>query len=367
MKILWFTWKDRDHPLTGGAEVVNEELAKRLAADGHEVVFIVAGFPKAPKTTERDGFRIVRVGSRYTSYLAAFTEYRRHWRGWADILIDECNTMPYFTSLYSGEKQFLFFHMLNRQIWFHEFPPGLSHAGFLAEPVYLRLLKRSVPVITVSESTKQDLMRHGFRPGNIHIISEGIEIEPVPALNNLQKYDQPTMLSFGSVRPMKRTLHQLQAFELAKAKLPNLRLIVAGDASSAYGQKFARAVRRSKYSSDIEVLGPVTKERKIELMQKSHLIAVTSVKEGWGLIVTEAASQGCPAVVYNVDGLRDSVRDHHTGLITQRNTPAALARAATELLEDPMRYESTRTAAWSWSRNITFDQSYSDFLSVIAR
>ena len=43
MNILWLTWKDRKHPLAGGAEVVNEELAKHLARDGHEVKFIVAG------------------------------------------------------------------------------------------------------------------------------------------------------------------------------------------------------------------------------------------------------------------------------------------------------------------------------------
>jgi len=40
MKILWFTWKDRSHPRSGRAEVMNEEIAKRLAHDGHRVVFL---------------------------------------------------------------------------------------------------------------------------------------------------------------------------------------------------------------------------------------------------------------------------------------------------------------------------------------
>ncbi len=44
MKILWLTWKDEKHPLAGGAEVVNEALAKRLTNEGHEVLFIVGGF-----------------------------------------------------------------------------------------------------------------------------------------------------------------------------------------------------------------------------------------------------------------------------------------------------------------------------------
>lgn len=44
MRILWLTWRDRRHPRAGGAEVVNEELSKRLAKDGHKVVFLIAGY-----------------------------------------------------------------------------------------------------------------------------------------------------------------------------------------------------------------------------------------------------------------------------------------------------------------------------------
>ena len=58
MKILWLTWKDREHPLAGGAEVVNEELAKRLVADGHEVTFVVGGFQGGAASAKRDGIDI---------------------------------------------------------------------------------------------------------------------------------------------------------------------------------------------------------------------------------------------------------------------------------------------------------------------
>ena len=45
MNILWMTWKDIEHPQAGGAEFINEEIARRLASDGHEVILFVAGFP----------------------------------------------------------------------------------------------------------------------------------------------------------------------------------------------------------------------------------------------------------------------------------------------------------------------------------
>jgi glycosyltransferase involved in cell wall biosynthesis len=365
MNIVWFTWKDTDHPLAGGAEVVNEELAARLARDGHRVTFLTAAWPGAKPTATRHGFMVIRTGSRYTSYVTAARYYRRHRAELGpDLVIDECNTMPYFAGLYSGVRTVLFFHMLCRRIWFYEFPFPLSLIGYLAEPVYLRLLRPRREVITVSESTRQDLRRQGFQHEAIQLISEGSNVPPVPSLAALTKYPHPTILSHGSVRPMKRTLDQIKAFELAKTRLPNLKFKLSGDTSGPYGRRVLACIRASPHAADIEVLGRTTDEQKMELMQRCHLISVTSVKEGWGLIVTEAASQGTPAVVYDVDGLRDAVRHDQTGLVTPPR-PADLADAMVAALSDPARYQQLRTAAWEWSKTITFDRSYADFCRAL--
>jgi len=95
------------------------------------------------------------------------------------------------------------------------------------------------------------------------------------------------------------------------------------------------------------------------------VLAVTSVKEGWGLVVTEANSQGTPAVVYNVDGLRDSVRHNHTGIICRKNNPDELARQINRLLTNTSKYQQIRRRAWQWSRLINFRQSYQDFVGIV--
>jgi glycosyltransferase involved in cell wall biosynthesis len=190
-------------------------------------------------------------------------------------------------------------------------------------------------------------------------------MEPLSSLQKVQKFPQPTLLSLGAIRSMKQTLHQLHAFEIAKKSLPNLRFVVAGDAQGAYGKKFLEEVEKSPYRNDIEYLGRVSSEKKKELMQKSHLIAVTSVKEGWGLIVTEANSQGTPAVAYDADGLRDSVRDGETGVLVKRNNPEALARAIVDLLGDADRYERLRRNGWKWSKTLTFEACYEDFVRLL--
>lgn len=363
MRILWLSWKDMRHPQAGGAEVVSSELLKGLVSDGHEVILLTSGYAGADSTSVIDGYKVIRVGGRVSVYWQAYRYVTQHLSDWPDVVIEEVNTMPFCSRLYLPHTpRRLFFHMLCREIWFYQLPPPASLIGYLLEPLYLRFLSKE-KAIAMSQSTKTDLQRHGLVSNDVTVISEGIQIEPVATLpeEQKQKYDQPTIVSLGSLRAMKRTIDQVRAFELAKPIMPNLQMKIAGDGSGRYGKKVLAAIEASPYRDDIEYLGRISPAQKIQLLQKAHLITVTSVKEGWGLIVTEAASQGTPAVVYDVDGLRDSVRQGVTGAICHNNTPADLAMYIVALLSDKHRYQVLRHNAWRWSQDINFTTSYRQF------
>ncbi|HPN54303.1 MAG TPA: glycosyltransferase family 4 protein [Candidatus Moranbacteria bacterium] len=363
MNLLWFSWKDIKNPYAGGAEVVNEELARRLVQDGHEVIFLVRGFAGAEKEEMVDGFKVIRVGNYRTVYFEAYKYYKKNLKGWADLVIEEVNTIPFFCNLYVHEKSILFFHQLCREIWFYEMNIIKGLIGYIAETFYLFLLGNR-DVITVSESTKKDLSKFGFRRDKIKIISEGTHINPVKDLN-IEKFEKLTILSLGALRSMKRADQIIAAFEIAKKKISDLQLIIAGDTTGKFAKKIIEIIETSKYRDSIQCLGKISREKKIELMQKSHLIAVTSAKEGWGLVVTEANSQGTPAVVYDVDGLRDSVRNGETGIICEKNNPENLSQKIVKILEDKVEYERLGQNAWNWSKEITFEKSYEDFKKIL--
>ncbi len=364
MKILWFTWKDKTHPQAGGAELVNEEIAKRLARDGHEVILLVGGFDGGRKEEIVDGYKIIRVGYRFSVYFKAYQYYKKYLQGWADLVIDEVNTIPFMAKYYVKEKNILLVYQLCRKIWFYQMFFPLNLLGFLLEPVYLWFLSDR-KVITESQSTKNDLVKYGFKKDNISLISVGVAIIPTKSLKMIEKYKVPTILSLSTIRNMKRTLDIIKAFEIAKKNIVDLKLVIAGDSNSKYGQLVLNYIDNSQNKKDIKYWGKVNKEKKIELMQKSHLICVTSIKEGWGLIVTEANSQGTPAVVYNVDGLRDAVKNNETGLICAQNTPQNLAKNIVKLFSDKKTYNSLQKNAWEWSKEITFEKSYEDFKQSI--
>lgn len=364
MKILWFTWKDMKNPYAGGAEVVNEQLAKRLVADGHEVIFLVRGFRGGKKEEIVDGYKIMRMGNYHTVYWYAYKYYKKNLQGWADLVIEEVNTIPFFCNWYVKEKNILYFNQLCREIWFYEMGLFKGLIGYVIEPIYLRLLGNR-EIITISNSTKKDLRKFGFKKNKIEIISMGLEIDPVQALDQIKKFENPTLLSLGALRPMKRTDHIVRAFELAKKEVPDLRLVIAGSTAGDFGTKVKQMIQDSPYKDSIQCLGRVSREKKIELMQKSHLIAVTSTKEGWGLIVTEANSQGTPAVVYDIDGLRDACKNKETGLVCEKNNPENLSKKIRQALEDKVEYNKLRLNGWKLSNEINFDNSYLQFTKII--
>lgn len=364
MKILWMTWKDLEHPQAGGAERINEEVAKRMVRDGHEVILLTSNFPGGEPQKLINGYKVIRRGNRYTVYFHAYRFYKKNLVGWADLVIDEMNTIPFFCKFYVRERNILLAYQLCREIWFYQMRFPLSVIGYVLEPIYLWLLRDRF-VITESESTKQDMLRYGFSSDLISVVPIGIAAQPLEDLSSEKKYSHPTVLSFGAVRAMKRTLDQIEAFEIAKEYVPDLQLKIAGGVADGYGEKLLCRIAASKYKQDIEYLGGVDEAKKAELMRRSHFILVTSVKEGWGLIVTEANGLGTPAVVYNVDGLRDSVRDLETGLISKENSPKGLAMMLVGGLQETGRYEEMRQRAWRWSRELTLENCYLEFMRKV--
>lgn len=364
MKIVWFSWKDHTHPARGGAEVVKTEFARRLAQDGHELVIVTARHAGSKPESMYDGYRVVRTGNRFTVYWHAYRYYKRHLRGWADVVVDEMNTIPFFARYYAKTPAILFAHQLARRIWFYEMPFPLSGVGYLLEPLYLRMLS-GMPAITVSESSKQDLMRYGFKERNIHTIPEGLHIEPVKDLASVPKAAKPTLLIHGALRAMKRPLDVIKAFEIAKKDIPDLKLEISGQSFGRYGKKVEHYCRHSRYAADIALHGRTTDADKIRLMRRSHYIVVTSVKEGWGLTVSEAASQGMPAIVYDVDGLRDAVGYGRYGLVASERRPAGLATIIARAFSPAVRYDQLREEAYRFACSLTFNAAYQSFVKII--
>jgi glycosyltransferase involved in cell wall biosynthesis len=278
--------------------------------------------------------------------------YRGKLLGKVDVVIDEINTIPFFTPLWADVPTFVMIWQLAREVWWYESPFPLNAAGYMLEPLYLRAY-RHTPAFTFSESTRSDLRRLGFK-GTVTMVPAGIESFRAP---DVPKNAEPTFIYVGRLAPSKRVHDIVEAFAIFRNMQHRGRLILMGTGSPSYERRITGLASRLGVDGYIERCGWQRGIEKYRRMAEAHILLMASAREGWGLVVTEANACGTPAVVYDVPGLRDSVRHRETGLVVAP-TPRNLADGMAELVGDQSLYARLQRSAKDWSRAFTFDAGF---------
>jgi glycosyltransferase involved in cell wall biosynthesis len=309
VRILILNWRDANHPKAGGAEHLTHEIARRLVEQGDEVEWFTAMFPGASREEDVDGIRVVRAGCQWTVHLRAWLRYRGRLRGRFDAVLDEVNTIPFFTPLWAGIPSFMLIYQLAREVWWYESRFPLSPIG----------------------------------------------IDP-PSQDGRSKSSEPVFLYVGRLAPSKRVGDILRAFAGFRREAGPARLWLVGSGTASYVRRLTATAAALGVGEAVEFLGRLPDECKYRRMAQAHALLLTSVREGWGLVVTEAAARGTPAIVYDVAGLRDSVQHERTGLVVDA-CPQALAQAMLRLHRDSRLYSRLVRQGRRWSEGFRFDQS----------
>ena len=171
MNILIFSWRGPGHPNAGGAEQVTHEHAKAWVKAGHSVTLFTSGFVGAKKREVIEGIEIIRAGNQILGvHIYGFLWYvfRKHTK--FDLVIDQFHFIPFFTPLFVKEKKLAFIHEVAKEVWRLNslpFPQSLSKVvsliGERLEPYLFKVIYKRIPFLTVSESTRNDLIEWGRR------------------------------------------------------------------------------------------------------------------------------------------------------------------------------------------------------------
>jgi glycosyltransferase involved in cell wall biosynthesis len=356
LRILILNWRDLRNPRAGGAEVLTHEVARRLVERGHDVTWFTSRPAGLPPSEEADGVRVLREGSEVSTRLHA-ARFARKPR--FDVVVEEINTLPYFSATWSRVPTILFIPQLARHVWWYEAPRLLAPLGYAVEPLYLSAYSR-VEAVTISTSTRDDLRKVGLTEP-IHIIPMA---SSTPALHRLPpKVAKGGLVFVGRLVKSKRIDHAIRSLAFLRLTVPDATLTVVGD-----GPELPRArelVARLGIQSAVRFAGRVTERVKNQVMRDADILIACSVREGWGLTVTEAARMGTPSVAYDVPGLRDSITDGRTGLLTAPS-PEALAEAVHGLLHDTGGFERLRRAAWREASRLSWGRTADAFERALA-
>jgi glycosyltransferase involved in cell wall biosynthesis len=362
VRVLILNWRYVDHPRAGGAETLTHGILRLLVAHGHEATCFTAMYPGAPSESEIDGVRVVRRGRQWTVHVHAWRWVRRR-REEFDRVVDQINTIPFFTPLYLARPQRRFLiYQLAREYWWREtrgFFRFIAPIGYACEPLYLRVY-RSTPCLTISQSTSSELEGLGFRPERIVIVPLAIDTEPVATLK--PKPPGFRLIVVGRLTPAKFIEEAMRAFAIIQREVPHATLDVVGSGDERYARRLQRLAAREGMRG-VAFHGRVSTERRQELFEGAHVHLFASHREGWGLTVSEAGAAGTPSVGYNAPGVRDSIADAR--LLAPIGDSAGLARRALFLARDSGLYAEAREEAWNRARSLTFEDSADAFARAL--
>ncbi len=149
---------------------------------------------------------------------------------------------------------------------------------------------------------------------------------------------RPIMLQVSRYDRFKDPTGVIQAYKLVKESISEIQLVLAGGGATddPEGEEVLREVQEAAGDDpDIHILLlPPDAHKTINALQRaSDIVLQKSLKEGFGLTVTEAMWKGKPVIGGNTGGIRLQIINHHTGFLV--DTPQGAALRIISLLQNP--------------------------------
>lgn len=161
-------------------------------------------------------------------------------------------------------------------------------------------LSRSDKIITITNSSKQDILKYFDIPeSKVKIVSPSFSITDTTLQKEyLSKWgiSLPYILFLGNLEPRKNITNLIQAYALLKKEHHvNQVLVVAGQKGWRYNQIF-KQITELGLQKDVIFTGYVTDEEKTLLYKNAEVFAFPSLYEGFGMPILEAQKCGTPVL-----------------------------------------------------------------------
>ena len=364
---LLLCWRDTGHPQGGGSEAYLQRIGAQLAASGVDVTLRTARYAGAARNDVVDGVRVNRAGGSYSIYI---------WAGLAmvlariglgplrkvrpDVVIDTQNGLPFLARLAYGRRVVVLVHHCHRELW----PVAGRWKGRFGWFVESRLspwLHRRNQYVTVSLPSARDLTDLGVDAAHIAVVRNGLDEAP-PETLELPRSETPRIAVLSRLVPHKQIEDALEAVAELRARIPGLHLDIVG--GGWWHDRLVEHARSLGVSDAVTFHGHVDDVAKHQVLQGCWVHVLPSRKEGWGLVVTEAAQHGVPTIGYRSSGgLNDSIVDGVTGLLVDDHDEMVLGLE--RLLTDPVLRDQLGGKAQARSTEFSWVQSADAMRSVL--
>ena len=224
--------------------------------------------------------------------------------------------------------------------------------------------RRATRVLTVSESSKRDIIRFfGTPAGKIDVIhnayDERFAVEPpeeeVVRVRERYQLQARFVLYAGNVKPHKNLERLIEAFHLVRNRgLDDLKLVMIGDDISHYAA-LRRAVHRHQLHQYVRFFGYVPEETLAVMYRLAAAFVFPSLYEGFGLPPLEAMASGTPVVTSSVSSLPEVAGN--AAVLVDPYDPAAIADGVHRVLTDAALAADLREKGLARARQFSWETS----------
>jgi glycosyltransferase involved in cell wall biosynthesis len=290
----------------GGAERWYRNLAERLAQDGHDVTYLTLRQWEPDAPPEVPGVAVVAVGPRLELYangrrrilpplffgLGVLRHVARH-GGRYDVV--HTASFPYFSLLAAvaarrrGYRLVVDWHEVwTAGYWRDYLGPLAGRIGWAVQQLCLRAEQRAFCFSALHE---RRLLEYGVH-GEVTVLRGQYEGQLSAARAGPV---EPVIVFAGRHIPEKQVLAIVPAVAHARREIPGLRCLIFGDGPDR--NRVLTQIGDYRLAGVVEAPGFVPSERIDTALREALCLVLPSRREGYGLVVVEAAARATPSVV----------------------------------------------------------------------
>jgi len=224
--------------------------------------------------------------------------------------------------------------------------------------------RRATRVMTVSESSKRDILRFvNIAADKIDVIynayDERFTVEPneeaVARVRERYQLQDQFVLYAGTVKPHKNIERLIRAFHLVRGRgMDHLKLVLIGDEISRYAA-LRHAVHQHQLHKYVRFLGYMPEETLAIMYRLAGVFVFPSLYEGFGLPPLEAMASGTPVVTSNVSSLPEVAGD--AAVLVDPYDPEAIADGIYRVLTDDALRCDLRRKGLARARQFSWEDS----------
>lgn len=222
--------------------------------------------------------------------------------------------------------------------------PGDRQSVFGSEYTRRVAFYRSQQLIVHTEALKQALIQDfQVPPKRVNVLNHGElgSLYQRRAENKTLEREPYTLLFFGRIWPYKGLNYLLEAMPLIAAKIPQVKLIIAGR-----GENLQQYFPNGYDNHHIEIINDFIPEEDVAgLFQRSTISVLPYVEASQSGVATLSYGMGTPIVASDVGGLREIIKPEKDGILVPPGDVPALANAIIRLLSDRTLQKQMQTNA----------------------